>query len=67
MCQATVFVIENGEKQEVMREVAHLAFVEGGIQLAKLFEEPRLLRGHVTEIDFLRHTVTVVPEDREET
>lgn len=68
MCQATAYVVENGEAQEIMRDVIRLVAVEGGIRLETFFEEPLMVRGRVERIDFLKHTVTlaVVGETIEE-
>ena len=66
MCQATVY-LNNGDLEEVvMREVTLLVPVEGGVQLETFFEEPRFVPGRVTRIDFLKHTVTLVPVKKEE-
>ena len=63
MCQATVYVLRDGQREEVMREVTHLAPVQEGVQLQTFFDEPRILHGCVAEIDFLKHTVILVPLD----
>lgn len=60
MCQATVYMIADGEKREIMREVARMTWVEGGVRLQQLFEEPQIVQGRVQEIDFMKHTVTLV-------
>jgi len=44
-----------------MREVTRLVPVEGGVRLETFFEEPRFVPGRVEQVDFLRHTVTLVP------
>jgi predicted RNA-binding protein len=44
-----------------MREVIHMAPVEQGVRLRTFFEEPIVVAGRVTEIDFLKHTVTLIP------
>jgi predicted RNA-binding protein len=61
MCQATVYLIKGEQKEEMMREVTRLVPVEGGVQLETFFEEPRFVPGRVAQIDFLRHTVRLVP------
>jgi predicted RNA-binding protein len=61
MCQATVYLIEGEQKELVMREVTRLVPVEGGVQLETFLEEPRFVPGRVDQVDFLRHTVTLVP------
>jgi predicted RNA-binding protein len=61
MCQSTVYLIKGKQQEEVMREVTRLVPVEGGVQLETFFEEPRFVAGRVAQVDFLRHTVTLVP------
>ena len=61
MCQATVYLLRDGQREEVMREVTRLAPIGEGVQLQTFFDEPRIVRGRVTEIDFLKHTVILVP------
>jgi predicted RNA-binding protein len=54
--------MENGnQRKEVMRDVIRMAPVERGIRLQTFFEEPVVVPGRITEIDFLKHTVTLVP------
>ena len=65
MCQATVYMVKDNQRQEVMREVIYMAPVEQGVRLRTFFEEPRIVPGRVTEIDFLKHTVTLVPLDEQ--
>jgi len=60
MCQSTVYLVRGEQKEEVMREVTRLVPVEGGVQLETFFEEPRFVPGCVAQVDFLRHTVTLV-------
>jgi predicted RNA-binding protein len=66
MCQATVYLLRNGQREEVMREVTHLARIEEGVQLQTFFDEPRIVGGRVAEIDFLKHTVTLVSLEGED-
>lgn len=61
MCQSTVYLVRGEQTEQVMREVTRLVPVEGGVQLETFFEEPRFVPGRVTQVDFLRHTVTLVP------
>jgi predicted RNA-binding protein len=61
MCQATVYLVKGEHKEEIMREVTRLVPVKGGVRLQTFFEEPRFVPGRVDQVDFLRHTVTLVP------
>ena len=61
MCQATVYLLRDGYKEEVMREVTFLEVTDDGVRVAAFFEEPRLVPAKVASIDFLKHTVTLLP------
>jgi predicted RNA-binding protein len=61
MCQATVYLLQDSQRKDVMREVTRLAPVQEGVQLQTFYDEPRIVRGRVIEIDFLKHTVILVP------
>jgi len=61
MCQATVYLAQDGQEQELMRDVILLEPVEEGLRLQAFFEEPMTVRARVERIDFLKHTVTLVP------
>jgi predicted RNA-binding protein len=61
MCQATVYLVQDGQEKEIMRDVILLEPEEEGLRLQALFEEPVVVRAQVGRIDFLRHTVTLTP------
>jgi len=61
MCQAAVFMVQDGQQREIMRDVTHLSVVEGGVQLETFFEEPRFVPGRIVSIDLLKHIVKLVP------
>jgi len=61
MCQAVVYLARNSQDQEIMRDVILLEPVEGGVRLQAFFEEPLILQARIARIDFLKHTVTLVP------
>ena len=64
MCQATVYLVKDGEREEIMREAISLVSTPDGIQVQTFFEEPRMVKARVEAIDFLKHTVTLVPLER---
>jgi predicted RNA-binding protein len=66
MCQATVYLKQDGQEKQIMRDVILLEPVENGVRLATFFEEPRLVRGRVLYIDFLKHCVWLEPLAKEE-
>lgn len=61
MCQATIYLKQDGQEKEIMRDVILLEPAENGVRLAAFFEEPRLVRGRVRHIDFLKHRVLLEP------
>ena len=63
MCQATVFLSKNGQEEEIMRDLVLLEPVEGGLRLQAFFEEPVIVDARVRRIDFLKHSVTLVPTE----
>ncbi|MBC7264163.1 MAG: CooT family nickel-binding protein [Chloroflexi bacterium] len=60
MCQATVYLIQESQECEVMRDVILLERTENGVRLHTFFEEPKMLPAQVQQVDFLKHTVTLV-------
>jgi len=64
MCQATVYLARDGqeESEEIMQDVILLETTADGVRLSAFFEEPRTVQARVGQIDFLKHTVTLVPE-----
>lgn len=61
MCQATVYLAQDGQEKELMRDVVLLEPVQDGLLLQAFFEEPVTVQARVERIDFLKHTVTLVP------
>ena len=61
MCQATVILVQDGEERVIMRDVILLTPQEDGLRLQALFEEPVTVKAEVSNIDFLKHTVTLAP------
>ena len=63
MCQATAYLAGEGQQEEeIMRDVILLEPVANGVRLTTFFEEPQTVRARIQRIDFLKHTVTLVPE-----
>ena len=63
MCQATVYLTQDGQEEEIMRDVILLEPVEDGLRLQAFFEEPVIVKARVSRIDFLKHSVTLVPAE----
>lgn len=63
MCQAVVYLTQNGEEKEIMRDVVLMEPVSDGVRLQAFFEEPVTLAATIARVDFLKHTVTLVPAE----
>jgi predicted RNA-binding protein len=61
MCQATIYLAQDSQEKELMRDVVLLEPVEGGLRLQAFFEEPVTVQARLGRIDFLKHTVTLIP------
>ncbi len=61
MCQATVYLKQDSQETEIMRDVILIEPAENGVRLAAFFKEPRLVRGRIRHIDFLKHRVLLEP------
>lgn len=63
MCEAKAYIIKNGSEQQIMQDVV-LAQPEGETcLLVNLLGEQKLVRGHITKIDFIRHTIHLTQAD----
>ena len=64
MCQAKVYLARDGqeESEEIMQDVILLETTADGVRLSAFFEEPQTVRARIWRIDFLKHTITLVPE-----
>ena len=60
MCQMSVVLEHEGERQKIMDNVTHLEVTEEGVVVSTLFEEPKLVESAwVKSIDFMGGTVTL--------
>lgn len=60
MCETTVFLEQNGERQLLIQDVTRLAVTPDGITLSTRFEPPMTVQATVQELDFLKHAATLV-------
>ena len=57
MCLATVYLQVEGQKEEVMRDVAWVRPESSGLRLVGLMGESRLLQAKITSIDLLHNSI----------
>ena len=59
MCEAVVYVRRDCEDKEVMRDVTHVQPDGDTLVLCSLLGEQKVVRGRITHLDFLKHTVVI--------
>ena len=57
MCEATVYLTDDGQEKEIMREVVLVQPEGDAWLLVSLLGEQKLVRGTIKKLDFLKHTV----------
>ena len=61
MCQMSIILEKDNQKEKIMDKVARLEVTDEGIQVNALFDAPQLIAGaSLKEIDFLDGVVTLV-------
>jgi len=59
MCLATVYVEDDGQKEEVMQDVAWIRPQSGGLQLISFVGESRLLQAEIKSIDLVNSSIVL--------
>ena len=57
MCEAKVYLSDDGEEQKVMEDVVLVQPEGDAYLLVNLLGEQKLVQGRIEKIDFLKHTV----------
>jgi predicted RNA-binding protein len=57
MCEAKVYVTEDGEDRRVMEDVVLIRPEGDGYLLVNILGQEKRVRGRLKQIDLLRHTV----------
>jgi predicted RNA-binding protein len=60
VCLATVYVERNGEKEEVMHDVAWIKPEGRGLRLIGLMGQDRLVEGEIKDIDLVKSSIVLV-------
>jgi predicted RNA-binding protein len=67
MCQATVYLERDGDRELVMDEVTNLWVEDRVVWVSQFLETPVAVRAAIKSADFLKHTVLLAPVDEGET
>jgi predicted RNA-binding protein len=59
MCLATVFIEDDGQREQVMQDVAWIKPTDGGLQLTTLLGESRLFQAQIESIDLMKSTIVL--------
>jgi predicted RNA-binding protein len=57
MCEAVVFVVKDGEKQQIMENVVTVVPEGDKLLLTDLFGEQKLIRAGIDTIDLIGHEI----------
>ncbi len=57
MCEATVYLTEDGQEKKVMQDVVLVQPEGDAWLLVTLLGEQKLVRGTIKKLDFLKHTI----------
>ena len=59
MCLATVYVEDDGQREEVMQDVAWIKPANGGLQLTTLLGESKLFQAQIESIDLMNSLIVL--------
>ncbi len=59
MCESTVYLIRNGEKELIMENVTFAAVDGADVVLSGLLGESKTVKGRITRIDSDRHEIII--------
>ncbi len=59
MCLATVFIEDDGQREQVMQDVAWIKPADGGLQLTNLLGESRLFQAQIESIDLMKSMIVL--------
>jgi predicted RNA-binding protein len=75
MCLATVYIEDDGQREEVMQDVAWIKPANGGLQLITFLGESKLFQARIESIDLMNSLIVLkrmtidsperVPSDQE--
>lgn len=62
MCLATVYIEDNGQKEETMHDVAWIESKNDGLLMATLFGEQKLFQNKIKSIDLVDGSIVLKRE-----
>ena len=59
MCEASVYLVKDGEEKKIMQDVTLVRPEGDTVFMSTLLGEQKIVLGRIARIDFLKHTVFV--------
>ena len=59
MCEATVYLIKDEEKREIMRDVELLEGNDGKIRIANILGREETVEGRIRKIDLIKNEIFI--------
>ena len=59
MCLATVYIEDDGQREEVVQDVAWIKPANGGLQLITFLGESKLFQAHIESIDLMNSLIVL--------
>ncbi|MFQ5645662.1 MAG: CooT family nickel-binding protein [bacterium] len=59
MCEANVYISENGRESLMMKEVDIIRPEEGGLFLRSVQGEQKMIKGKITDISLVNHKIVI--------
>jgi predicted RNA-binding protein len=59
MCEASVYLVRDSEEKKIMRDVTFVRPEGDTVFMSTLLGEQKIVLGHISRIDFLKHAVFV--------
>lgn len=63
MCEATVYIEQEGRREKVLEDVVRIESSDTGMILTKLFAPSQTIQAVIREVDFLKHIVILGPRN----
>ncbi|WP_038056044.1 CooT family nickel-binding protein [Thermodesulfobacterium hydrogeniphilum] len=63
MCQAKIFIKVGDEEREYCKDIDEMELKEDKIILKSLFEEPKIVKGKIKYINFLKAKVVIESDE----
>jgi nitroreductase/predicted RNA-binding protein len=64
MCETTIYLERDGQREKLLDDVSKIVVTADGVEVTRLFEASQTIPAVIRELDFLKHTATLVAPER---